>query len=364
MGELLLITDDLRRGERLARDLGTFRACRVHDLYDDALPTGAPALIVSDVSTLTSDAIVRLRGVLARVRGEGVPYLFLVHGNAARAEAQARVLGASGTLPAGTVAQALMAALAGLLRHEDPAATQVERQAGAARRFLADVFVSGRPVTPQSIDTGTGLIARAVREAGVRDWVRAVRRFDDATHQHCLLVAGLAVAFAQSLGLAPADCHRLTKAALLHDVGKIHVPSAILNKPGPLTQAEMAIVRTHPAEGHAMLVGCGFEDEMLAVVRSHHEMLDGSGYPDELRGRAIPDLVRLVTICDIYAALIERRPYKPPMPSGRAFAILEGMAGRLDGDLVHSFHPIVATFAPADRIAASANVKMPPRITS
>ena len=342
MGELLLITDDLGRGERLARDLGTFRACRVHDLYGDAAPAGAPSIIVSDISTLTSDAILRLRCALAAIHN--VPHLFLVYGNAARAEAQARALGAAGTLDAEAGGQVLLAALDGLLQREVPIATAAVRHAGAARRFLADVFVADRTITPAAVDTGTGLIARAVRDVGVREWVLAVRRFDDATHRHCLLVAGVAAALARDLGLAPADGHRLTKAALLHDVGKIQVPGAILNKPGPLTRAEMMVMREHPVLGHAMLAGGGFEDEMIAPVRSHHEMLDGSGYPDGLGGDAIPDLVRLVTVCDVYAALIERRAYKPPMSGVAAMVVLDGMAGRLDAALVHAFRPVAVAF--------------------
>ena len=344
--ELLLLTDDLARGGRLARDIGTFQACRVHDLYADARPAGRPRLIVSDVSTLTSDAVLRLRRVLGAVRGDGMRHLFLVHGNAARAEAQARALGADGTLNAGAAVQTLIAALEGLHRSTDPSTLAVERDASTARRFIVDVFVPGQPVTPAAIDTGTGLIARAVREAGIREWVRAVRRFDDATHQHCLLVAGLAAAFAGTLGFGAADRHRLTRAALLHDVGKIDVPSEILNKPGPLTAAEAAIMRQHPSHGSAMLLGRGFEDEMLAAVRWHHEMLDGSGYPDGLRGARIPDLVRLITICDVYAALVERRPYRAPMAGAQARDILRGMAGRLDANLVKAFEPVVTASDP------------------
>ncbi|MGU3662420.1 HD-GYP domain-containing protein, partial [Methylobacterium fujisawaense] len=130
-----------------------------------------------------------------------------------------------------------------------------------------------------------------------------MRQFDDATHQHCLLVAGLAAAFASGLGLGPSQRQRLTRAALLHDVGKIHVPPSILNKPGKLDDEEMALVRLHPEQGYRILADQGFGQEMLGVVRSHHEMLDGSGYPDRIREHQIPDLVRLVTICDIYAAL-------------------------------------------------------------
>ncbi|MCJ2113309.1 HD domain-containing protein [Methylobacterium sp. E-025] len=347
MGELLLITDDLRRAQRLTRDLGTATGGAIHDLYGDTLPASRPKLIVSDVEALTSDAIVRLRRVLEQVRDEGVPYLFLVHGNVARAEAQAQVLGANGTLGAKASAQQLLATLGSLQVEIRPISVAVRERAVEARQFLRQVLLSGRPITPTIAEIGTDLVVRAVGESGIYDWIRVVQQFDDATHQHCLLVASLAAAFSAALGLREADRHRLTKAALLHDVGKIHVPTEILNKPGKLTEAEAAVMRTHPTRGHAMLVGQGFDDTMLAAVRSHHELLDGTGYPDRLKGWEIPDLVRLVTVCDIYGALVERRPYRPPMAGLQAYAILKGMEGHLDVDLVHAFHPVAVAFDPS-----------------
>ncbi|MCJ2061151.1 HD domain-containing protein [Methylobacterium sp. J-088] len=348
MGELLLITDDLRRAERLARDFDAATASHIHDLYSDKLPAMRPELIVSDIEVLTSDAIVRLRRILGQARDDGVPFLFLVHGNAARVEAQARVLGATAT----TRPQDLLGALDRMQPQIHVIPIAAREQAVEARRFFEQFLFAGRPITPAVADTGTELVARAVSESGICDWIRAVQLFDDATHQHCLLVAALAAAFSGMLGLCATDRHRLTKAALLHDVGKIHVRTAILNKPGKLAEAEMAVMRTHPAQGYAMLVDQGFEDEVLAVVRSHHEMLDGSGYPDGLKGEQIPDLVRLVTICDIYGALIERRPYRPSMTGERAYSILESMVGQLDGDLVRAFRPVAVAFDPSAQSAA------------
>ncbi|MCJ2089544.1 HD domain-containing protein [Methylobacterium sp. E-005] len=339
MGEFLLITDDVHRGRRLARDLVECGSWRVHDLYDEALPTAGARLILSDVEGLHSEALVRLRRALDQARGKGVPYLFLVHGNAARAEAQARILGATDTLAANAAGHLITGKLATMSRTWLPAAA-AQRHTLRAKSFLADAFFSNQAVTPAVAETGTELIVQAIRETSVHDWVQSVQRFDDVTHQHCLLVAGLAVAFSGALGLGPADRHHLAKAALLHDVGKTKIPTAILNKPGKLDEAEFAVMRTHPAEGHAMLVAGGFDASLLAVVRSHHEMLDGSGYPDRLKEAEIPDLVRLVTICDIHAALIERRPYKAPMEATKAYAILETMAGRLDADLVRAFRPV------------------------
>ena len=341
LGEVLLITDDIARGERLSRNLGARRRYQVHDLYDDAVPTIAPTLIVSDVEGLTSDAIVRLRRILAQLRGEGVPYLFLVHGNAARAEAQAQVLGATAT----TGVQQMLGALERLQGASNTVLAQT--RAAEARQFFQHALFSNQPITIATADAGTDLVVRAVGDAGIHDWVRAVQQFDDATHQHCLPVAALAAAFSGALGLRPADRHRLTRAALLHDVGKIHIPIEILNKPGQLTYSEMAVMRTHAQRGHAMLVGAGFGNELLAAVRSHHEMIDGTGYPDGLRGWEIPDFVRLVTVCDVYGALIEQRPYRPAISGEKAYGILQGMTRRLDVDFIRAFQPVATAFRPS-----------------
>ncbi|KTS38756.1 metal-dependent phosphohydrolase [Methylobacterium indicum] len=342
MHRILMISDNPDRSRGLARDLGDEMACEIHDLYDDAPARPADALL-ADVEDHSAEALDRLRRILAVAR-RGAPFVVLLRRDTSRARLFGLALGASKTLCA-PFDPARVRDAAGLSRPEalDPCSL---RSSEEARQFFSTVFVPDGPVTTRVVDTGTDFIAQAVRDTGIRDWVRAVRRFDDATHQHCLLVTGLAAAFARSLGLGERECHRLTKAALLHDVGKIHVPSAILNKPGRLDAAEMAIVRQHPDKGYRMLAGQGFEPEMLAVVRSHHEMLDGSGYPDRLKQDEIPDLVRLVTVCDIYAALIEERPYKPPLPGKEAMAILDGMTGRIDPAVVAAFRPIATAFTP------------------
>ncbi|MGU3421786.1 HD-GYP domain-containing protein [Methylobacterium sp. D54C] len=342
MGRLLLISDDLARARRLAHSLGPALYCTVQDLYDDAAPSEQPDLIVGDVGQLTSEAMMRLRRKLEPLRAAGAPFLFLTHGNVVRAEAQARLLDPTDIVPALSDLERLLARIDRLQKVGGSAAAA--HMADEARQFFERTFFSEQIVTPELASTGSCLIARAVQHCGIRDWIRAVQRFDEATHRHCLIVTGLAAAFATKLGFTDLDSYRLTKAALLHDVGKTRISAAILNKPGRLTDEEMAVMRTHAALGYDMLVDGGFSPEMLQVVRSHHEMLDGSGYPDGLRAPQIPDLVRLVTICDVYGALIERRPYRDPMPGRDAYGIVQSMTGRLDADLVAAFGPMITAF--------------------
>ncbi|MBE7201466.1 MAG: HD domain-containing protein [Parafilimonas terrae] len=339
MARTLILTDDVVRAERLARDLGTAGAVSLHDLYGDAACPAGASLIISDVSALTSESVRRLRQALAVARGTDTPFLALIHGNLGRGEIQATALGATRTLPA-TAASAMLlnavAAMTGQARTRRTPGT-LRDQADGARDAFAAIFRPDRIPEPALVATGAVLVNRAVREAKIRDWLTLVAEFDDVTHRHCLSVAGLAADFARQLGLNEADANQLIKGALLHDIGKAQISLAILNKPAPLTPAERVEMSRHPALGHAMLLGGDYDPLTLAVVRSHHEYLDGSGYPDGLRGQDIPDLVRLITICDIFAALIEARPYKAPKRPQDAYALLQSMGTKLDGDLVRAF---------------------------
>ncbi|WP_246694768.1 HD domain-containing phosphohydrolase [Methylobacterium sp. WL6] len=333
-------------------------ALTILDLYDDGDRSRPADIVVSDVSELTADAISRLRTLLGGVRPADGRLVFVVHEDGPRARAYADVLGATVVVPA-VDTDTLPALIERLLVEAGDVPLFARKHAIRAREFLRETFSSGI-LTSDEVTNGTEAVARAIGASGIYNWIRTVREFDDATHQHILLVAGLAAAFAGTLCLSAADKHRVVKAALLHDVGKTKVPTAILNKPGKLDASEMTVMRTHAAEGHSMLLAQGFEDAMLWVARSHHEMLDGSGYPDGLRGADIPDLVRLVTICDIYGALIEHRPYRAPASNVSAFDVLDGMAGRLDRDLVRAFKPVVIS-PPFDGGASSDALRPRPR---
>lgn len=344
---ILILTDTPLRGERLARDLNVLAPCAVLDILDPDQNDGTAEVaafraVLSDVSLVRSATIAALRAQLDRLKARPAPYLFLLHEDTPRTLAQAHALGARQVLRADAPRSELLKAVSGVIGAVAPTMpAECPPSIAAADVALSRIFEAARggAVDPGLVATGTKFVAQAVRTTGIRDWLEVVWRFDDVTHQHCLLVAGLASGFAQSLGLSQADCQRLTQAALLHDIGKAKIPEAILNKPGALDPEERRIMQQHPSLGHEMLRDSGFSDEMLAVVRSHHECLDGSGYPDGLRGAEIADLVRLVSVCDVYGALIERRPYKTPLSAERAYSILEGMSGKLDGDLVRAFRP-------------------------
>jgi putative nucleotidyltransferase with HDIG domain len=199
----------------------------------------------------------------------------------------------------------------------------------------------GKPLKLVDAQRATSRIIGRVGQDGLTSWLDEVRRYHEGTFQHCLLVTGVAVAFGLDVGFSDQDLSRLGMAATLHDIGKARIPLSILDKPGRLDPEEEEIIRRHPAIGYDLLKGVsGISPEILDGVRHHHEYLDGSGYPDGLADSQISDLVRLLTISDIFAALVESRPYRPPMSRQDAYQILSGMEGKLEGALVRAFRSI------------------------
>ena len=145
----------------------------------------------------------------------------------------------------------------------------------------------------------------------VRDWGASIESKDDYTSGHCDRVADFACALARLAGLEHDTLFWFRAGALLHDAGKLIVPSSILNKPGPLTAEERALMERHPAAGEKMLAGIEFPWDVKPMIRHHHERWDGAGYPDRLAGEAIPLSARILCLADVWDALITDRPYRP-----------------------------------------------------
>lgn len=213
---------------------------------------------------------------------------------------------------------------------------------GPAFDALENVFSSaclGRPLDLQKVHSAGKMLVDCIETQGLGWWIGSVRKHHSQTYQHSLLVTGVAVAFGQSLGISAQDRQRLSFAGMLHDIGKARIPVSILEKPGPLDEDEMAVMRKHPEYGLDALQSVkDIQHDMLDMVVHHHEYLDGSGYPHGLQENEISDLVRIMTISDIFAALIERRSYKAPMSGEDAYQILVDMGPRLDKELVREFH--------------------------
>ena len=345
--KLLLIGPD-NQCRSLARTLRLL--CRVETRAlgtAAAQPLGHPdAIVTSGIGLRDKAGIEAAQTALRPFLSRSIPILCLLDEPSAREAVQARMMGASVVLSSGASTATVAAHVREMLRlpahrHRAGNPADVRERVEDVGLVLADLMSAAAPGL--RVDDGiaagaASLLTEALRNDGIGSWLRTVATIHDPTYRHCLLMAGIMSAFVLQLGFNAGDCDRMTRAAILHDIGKALVPLEVINKTDRLSDQEMAVVRCHAWGGHELLVAQGgHHPAILDVVRHHHEYLDGSGYPDRLKGDEITDAVRIATICDVFAALIEARSYKPSLPARDAFVLMEQMGARLDQDLLRAF---------------------------
>jgi putative nucleotidyltransferase with HDIG domain len=300
------------------------------------------ALVVkADLRTVENiSALKKLFDELSEVRKR----IFLIDGTEHLSVSQAYALGATSVLVGPFDQGKLFVELSDQQSADAASPTgKVDAQAtaSAGEIALASMFsavASGARIDVAGAKSAGSRIAACIDEHGLSKWLATVRSHHEGTYQHCLLVTGVAVDFGLSLGVPKRDIERLYTAAMFHDIGKATIPLEVLDKPGRLDERERALIEAHPVSGYDLLKdNAGISAEVLDAVRHHHEYLDGSGYPDRLTAERIPDLVRMLTISDIFAALIESRTYKQPMPRPAAYNVLCEMQGKLERPLVAAF---------------------------
>ncbi len=173
--------------------------------------------------------------------------------------------------------------------------------------------------------------------------LQIVRERDPSLGQHTHDVAGWATELASALGAAPEIVQQARLGGELHDIGKMAIPDAILNKPGPLDDREWQFMRRHTVVGERILLADSALAHVAPVARSHHERWDGGGYPDGLAGEEIPLAARIVAVCDAYQAMISDRPYRPACAPAEASAELLRCSGtQFDPTVVDMFLAIVS----------------------
>ncbi|HVH65843.1 MAG TPA: HD domain-containing phosphohydrolase [Candidatus Acidoferrum sp.] len=166
----------------------------------------------------------------------------------------------------------------------------------------------------------------------------AVEAKDQFTEAHTQRVGESARRIGTRLGLRGADLDALYRGGIIHDIGKIGVPDAVLLKPGPLNGHEQGAMRLHPIIGETIVRPLRTGEMLLPIIRHHHENFDGTGYPDRLHGKSIPLLARIVAVCDAYDAMVNDRPYRPRRSSDEALAILRAGAGKQwDPEVIEMF---------------------------
>jgi putative nucleotidyltransferase with HDIG domain len=195
---------------------------------------------------------------------------------------------------------------------------------------------------------------RALEEsyfASMEALARAIDARDPSTFGHSARVAAISMEIAEAMHLAPSEREALRRAALLHDIGKIGVDDRILQKAGGLSETELAEVREHPMTGYEMLRGLPFLQQSLTGVRHHHERWDGTGYPNRLKGEAIPLPVRILSLADVFDAVSSKRPYKARRSFQAATQLIIAGAGtQFDPAVVGAFQQRADAIAELVRI--------------
>jgi hypothetical protein len=180
--------------------------------------------------------------------------------------------------------------------------------------------------------------------AHVRALTLSLARKDEYTEEHTRRVALRAVQVGEVLGLTGGRLRALATGALVHDIGKLSVPNEVLQKPGPLTDEEFELIKRHPEWGDRMLIDLGFGEDVRHLVRSHHERLDGSGYPHGTGGSLISLDVRILAVCDVYDALISTRVYRDAWTHERAVKLLRDESGTsFDARCVSALERVLAS---------------------
>jgi putative nucleotidyltransferase with HDIG domain len=208
---------------------------------------------------------------------------------------------------------------------------------GWVRRVLTERRVSSAMALLQGIESHSQVTLQQRRDV-LLELANALEAGDPYTSGHSRRVARYAEEIAKGMGLSPRQIAKIRTAAALHDVGKVRTPNTILHKPGRLTDEEFEVIRAHPEEGAEMVSVLG-DRELTAIIRHHHERLDGTGYPSGLARESIPLGARIIAVADTFDAVTSVRPYRGAIAHKKALDILSREAGtQLDPAAVRAFH--------------------------
>lgn len=350
MDSLAIVVGDRGNVPKLFSQVAQIYSAEIVEPEDlETLSRAHIQLIIIDVPGLSGEQITTAKRALRRFAG--ITLVGGVQGNSYQQSVQAQALKARELIPTDRPLLEFINRLRTIagnysipdLSDEVPAATRLATlQACQAMDEIALSVISGAPIPMRNVSLSVTSISKALQSDGLNAWIGAVASHHSHTFSHSLMVTGYAVALARQLGFEEQEVTLIGVGAMLHDLGKVKIPLSILDKPGSLTAEEYELVKKHP------LYSKEFFEEHPEVPQAvvdmaiyHHEYLDGSGYPYGLKGEDLAPAVRLMTICDIFAALIERRPYKEPYGPRQSHAILFEMGEKIDQKLLKTFRKMI-----------------------
>lgn len=311
-------------------------------------------LVVFDVDLNHRERVERLRSTLDSACTSVVPRIFTLNKFDRREVMQVHSLGSPNfivrPLQAELVLQLLRSLINGSVENRWEDLNTVQKSAlKVSLKVFEDMMAAafaGEPMPTDQIRESCSSIIKATAHDDLAKWITAVRDHHNYTFRHTMMVCGFLNSFAHLLGITGSDLESLAQGGLLHDVGKAFTPLDLLNKPGQLTPEEWKVMRLHSVHSRKILEESGGLDPVVVdVAAHHHEKLDGTGYPDGLEGEKISDPVRMISIADVFSALVDKRTYKKPMDGKDAWEIMLTMEGQLDIPLVRAFKPIALAFS-------------------
>ena len=225
-------------------------------------------------------------------------------------------------------------------------AIEVYDQSKQAIRSMFDDIRMGKSVTVETASSMVSAISESVmsNSSALISIVR-LKTADEYTYMHSVAVCALMIGLAKACDYDQEACKEVGLAGLLHDIGKMMIPSAIINKAGPLTEEEQRIMHKHPERGHEILkTQYEVSDAILDVCLHHHERIDGQGYPHGLVGNQINELTKIASICDVYDAITSTRPYKSGWNPSKALKEMAQWEGQFDTKLFQTFVKMIGIY--------------------
>lgn len=201
---------------------------------------------------------------------------------------------------------------------------------------------NGEPLNYGSFRESCEPLIKAVNDQDIKGILNGVKGHDDYTYVHSLRASTFLSFFGHAIGIRGDDLHTLAIGGLMHDIGKIDTPLTILNKPARLNDGEWSVMRNHVDKTVEMLDAAdGVPQGVKIIAAQHHERLDGTGYPNNLKGKDLNELARMAAIVDVFGALTDRRPYKRAMAREQAFETMGDMSSHLDQNLVRIYRELL-----------------------
>ena len=325
-----------------------------HDIkeldFSQALETifSSAILFIIDVSLDDYQTIKSLKSILKKPKEHSIPLFFIIGSMQRKEIIQAQTMHATDFLAHPVKVKEFTKKLKNIANNSiEKSWSNLSKIQEAALRANLKVFEDtftkankGDLISDEELRESCDLIIKATEEGGITTMLSAIRTHHNYTYRHSMMVSSYLSAFGLLLGMRSADLQNLTTSGLIHDIGKAHVAPELLNKPGPLTDDEWVEMRMHTEYSRKILEGSNFHPDVIDSAIHHHEKIDGSGYPDNLKGEQVSDMARMVAIADVFSGLTEKRSYKQSMTNEKAYDIMLSMTGHLDMDLLSAFKPV------------------------